>query len=546
MAKRLLITLILAMLLSVMVAAQDATQEAPQAPAETAAPWWDQTVWYELFVRSFYDSNGDGIGDLQGVIQKLDYLNDGDPNTTSDLGITGIWLMPITKAASYHGYDTLDYYAIQPEYGTLDDFKLLLTEAHKRGIRVIVDLVLNHTGSGSEWFQKSVAGDPKYKDWYVWSDTDPKSIGPWGQNVWYKKGSRYYYAVFWSEMPDLNYDNPAVRDEAFKIADFWVKDVGVDGFRLDAVKYFVEEEIKGRLVLEDTPADRAFLADFRTHVKSLKSDAFIVGEIGDSSAVINRYMNDHSVDVAFEFDLAKTLVSSAAATTKRDLERLQKSLQNKYGTQIALFLTNHDQTRLMTALKGSVGRNKVAATLLLTLPGTPFLYYGEEIGMQGDKPDERLRTPMQWDSTITGGFTTSRPWERLQIDFRQVNVADEAADPASLFNHYRSLIQLRNTHPSLQSAGMVAMDKSHPFVYAYVRYAGADKLLVVVNLDDQPVENYSLTLNAGPLAGITQASVIFGDLPAPALPTITDVGGFSDYTPWASLPPFSTTIVELK
>jgi alpha-amylase len=541
MLKRFLIVLSLTLSLSVMLSAQDATQE-PDAAESTA---WGKTVWYELFVRSFYDSDGDGIGDLQGVIQKLDYLNDGDPSTTTDLGVTGIWLMPITSAASYHGYDTLDYYAIEPDYGTLDDFKELLTEAHQRGIRVIMDLVLNHTGSGSEWFQKSIKGDPTYADWYVWSDTDLKTKGPWGQDVWYQKGDRYYYAIFWSEMPDLNYDNPDVVQEAFNIADFWIG-MGVDGFRLDAVKYVVEQEINGRRVLEDAPANRTFLANFRTYVHRLNPDAYVVGEIWDSSAVISRYMNDESVDEAFEFDLSTAMLNAARATTKRDLERLQKSLQNKYGTQIALFLTNHDQTRLMTVLKGSVDRNKVAASLLLTLPGTPFLYYGEEIGMIGDKPDERIRTPMQWDSTITGGFTTRRPWEALQNGYRQVNVGDETDDPESLLSHYRSLIQLRNTHPALQGAGMIVMDKSHPFVYAYLRYEGDDKLLVVINLDDEPVEKYSLTLNEGPLAGVTEANVIFGDLEAPPVPTITEAGGFSEYVPWPSLPPFSTTIVELK
>lgn len=542
MLKRVSLCLTLIFCLSLFVSAQDATEE----PAAADAPWWDQTVWYELFVRSFYDSDGDGIGDLQGVIQKLDYLNDGDPATTTDLGVTGIWLMPITSAASYHGYDTLDYYAIEPDYGTLDDFKQLMEEAHKRGIRVIMDLVLNHTGSGSEWFQKSAEGDSEYADWYVWSDTDPRSTGPWGQDVWYARGDRYYYAAFWSEMPDLNYNNPDVREEAFKIADFWIEEMGVDGFRLDAIKYVVEEEVNGRQLLEDSPANRAFLADFRDHVKSLNPDAFIVGEIWDSSAVISRYMEDESVDVAFEFDLSGAMLSAARATTKRDLERLQKSLQNKYGTQIALFLTNHDQTRLMTILNKDIDRNKVAASLLLTLPGTPFLYYGEEIGMVGDKPDELIRTPMQWDSTITGGFTTGRPWGRLEITYRKVNVAKQTDDPDSLLSHYRTLIHLRNAHPALQGDGMVAMDKSHPFVYAYVRYEGDDKLLVVINLDDEPLEKYSLTLNEGPLAGVTEAAVIFGDLPAPALPTITETGGFTEYIPWASLPPFSTTIVQLQ
>lgn len=537
---------LLLLLLAAPIHAQDAAATAE--PAAAAETWWDTTVWYEIFVRSFQDSDGDGIGDLQGVIQRLDYLNDSDPATTDDLGVTGIWLMPITEAASYHGYDTLDYYAVEADFGTADDFKQLMDEAHKRGIRVIVDLVLNHTGSGHEWFTASVAGDPEFADWYVWADANPNQQGPWGQPAWYPRDGRFYYAPFWSEMPDLNYDNPAVQAEAFEIATFWIETMGVDGFRMDAVKYVLEEEINGRMILEDSPANRAFLAAFREHVKALNPEAFIVGEIWDSSAVISRYMDDESVDVAFEFDLATALVSAARSTTRRDLERLHTSLTRNYGTQFATFLTNHDQTRLMTLLNGEIGRNRVAASLLLTGPGTPFLYYGEEIGMIGDKPDEFLRTPMQWDSTITGGFTTGRPWMRLQDGYRQVNVAEQTDDPDSLLSHYRALIHLRNAHPALHGPGFVAMSRAHPFVYAYLRYTDDETLLIVVNLDDEPLDDYTLTLDEGPLAGmaVTQAAVLFGPLDAPALPTITEAGDFVDYTPWPSLPPFTTMIVQLN
>src|SRR5690349_6195410 len=169
-------------------------------------PWWNDTVFYEIFVRSFQDSNGDGIGDFNGITQKLDYLQ--------KLGIKGIWLMPIFPSPSYHGYDVTDYYSVNPDYGSMDDFKNLLREAHKRGIRVIIDLVINHTSSQNPWFQKSVQNDPQYKDWYVWSDSDPGGVGPWGETVWYKaENGKYYYAVFWDQMPDLNFKNQAVQQE---------------------------------------------------------------------------------------------------------------------------------------------------------------------------------------------------------------------------------------------------------------------------------------------------------------------------------------------
>ncbi|HLF74078.1 MAG TPA: alpha-amylase family glycosyl hydrolase, partial [Anaerolineales bacterium] len=190
----------------------------PSAAPSEHYPWWNNSVFYEIFVRSFYDSNGDGVGDFNGITEKLDYLNDGDPDTTSDLGITGIWLMPIFPSPSYHGYDVTDYYAVNPEYGTMEDFRRLLTEADRRGIRIIIDLVLNHTSDQHPWFRSAVSDrNSPYRDWYLWSDTQPGYGGPWGQTVWHSSPTGYYYGLFVDFMPDLNYDNPAVTDEAGKI-----------------------------------------------------------------------------------------------------------------------------------------------------------------------------------------------------------------------------------------------------------------------------------------------------------------------------------------
>jgi alpha-amylase len=218
------------------------TQRSEKEQDQSSASWWNATTWYEIFVRSFKDSDGDGIGDFQGIISQLDYLNDGNPDTTTDLGITGIWLMPIMPSPSYHGYDITDYLAVNPDYGTMQDFKALLEACHARGIRVIIDFVVNHTSSEHPWFQAALKGDPTYKDYYVWQKKDPATNGPWGQDPWHKgTNNEYYYGAFWGGMPDLNYHNPKVIEEVYAVSDYWVKEVGVDGFRIDAARYLFEE-----------------------------------------------------------------------------------------------------------------------------------------------------------------------------------------------------------------------------------------------------------------------------------------------------------------
>jgi 1,4-alpha-glucan branching enzyme len=253
-------------------------------PAATAAQdvgappdhgWRRGAVCYEIFVRSFYDSDGDGVGDLNGLIQKLDYINDGDPDSQRDLGARCIWLMPVTQSPSYHGYDVTNYYHVERDYGTNDDFKRLIGEAHRRGIRVLVDLVLNHASSEHPYFKDALLnpGSP-YRDWFVWSVTDPGIQGPWGQQVWHRAPGReeYYYGLFWGGMPDLNYETPAVRTEAQELATFWLMEMGADGFRLDAIKHLVEEDY-GR-VAEHVPATHEFLREFAAHIRRVAPDAF--------------------------------------------------------------------------------------------------------------------------------------------------------------------------------------------------------------------------------------------------------------------------------
>ncbi len=520
---------------------------AAQESNESGLFWWNDTVWYEIFVRSFYDSDGDGIGDFRGMTEKLDYLNDGNPETTSDLGITGIWLMPVTEAASYHGYDTVDYFSVESDYGTAEDFKAFMAAAHERGIRVIVDFVANHTSSKHDWFTQSAIGNSEYADWYVWADENPNYAGPWGATAWYEQGGRYYYAPFWSEMPDLNYKNPEVTATIFDAAEYWLTELDVDGFRLDAIKFVVEDTVNDVLLLQNAPANRQWLADFNAHIKSVKNDAVTVGEVWDATIAIQRYVEDASVDIAFEFDLAEDIINAARTGRKNDVERQLNNVMRGYPFgQFSPFLTNHDQPRLMTILNGDVAQNKVAAAILLTIPGSPFLYYGEEIGMMGSKPDELIRTPFPWDATPdTGGFTTGTPWQALNEGYETANVATQLDDPDSLLSYYRSLIHLRNDHVALRQGAVLPLKSRPNSIFAFLRYTPDETLLVIHNLKDEAISEYTLGLNKSDFAGFTSAEVVFGTGDVTA-PTLDAEGGFEDYVPLPELAPQSLTVIRLN
>ncbi len=505
-------------------------------------PWWNDRVFYEIFVRSFYDSDGDGIGDLQGVIEKLDYLNDGDPDTNTDLGITGIWLMPIMDAASYHGYDVIDYQQVHPDYGTNDDFLRLIDSAHERGIAVIIDLVINHTSSQHPWFQASAAGDPAYADWYIWSDENPGFVGPEGQRVWHPRDERFYYGLFWGEMPDLNLTNPAVTAELYEIARFWLEDMRVDGFRLDAAKHLIENGAEQ----EHTAATRAWLRSFRAHVKAINPDALLVGEVWSPNRIAAQYV-PAALDLVFDFDLAATIVGSAGGRNPSGIRAGIETAQTLYPFgQYATFLTNHDQNRVMSKVR-RIDAAQIAAAALLTAPGVPFIYYGEEIGMQGRKPDERIRTPMQWDSTANGGFTFGTPWQPLQEAAHLVNVAAQTDDSDSLLAFYRDLIHLRSRHSALQHGSVHTVTASSSRLLAFLRQTEDERLLMLFNFNTDPVTGYTLTYSGSGLEIVTEAAVIFGNTDqVPAAPVPNAQGGFSGYTPLPELRERSVTILALQ
>lgn len=529
---------------------QDAEGPTPVSPI-TLPPegtdgydWWNDTAWYEVFVRSFYDSDGDGAGDLQGVIQKLDYLNDGDPATTTDLGVTGIWLMPIMESPSYHGYDVVDYYAVDEEYGTEADFRQLMDEAHARGIRVIVDMVLNHTSSEHPWFEAAREGGSEFDDWYVFAEGEqPTQTAPWGgANIWYPAQpgeDRYYYGIFWSEMPDLNYRNEDVTAEMQSVTRFWMEEMGADGFRLDAIRHLIED---GSIV-ENSDQTHEWLQGFHDFYKGIDEDIVMVGEVWSAAPRVVPYIGDE-IDVAFDFDVALNILGAVQSRrASRIQDAYEQSVELFPAHQYAPFLANHDQNRAFSQLGENMAAMKMAASILLTGPGTPFIYYGEEVGMTGVKPDEDIRKPFPWNGEANGGFTeANRPWRDLPEGYEERNVAAMNDDPDSLLNHYRRLIHLRNDHEALRIGDYLAVEASDRAVYAFVRQSNDETLLVIHNLNDDPVSDYTLALPEGVQMADSAPLDLFGEaeIEAPTGEAMTD------YTPVTELDGQSTYVIQLR
>lgn len=522
-------------------------------PGPTAAPfaleagWWDGAVCYEVFVRSFYDSDGDGIGDLNGLTERLDYINDGDPASRADLGATCIWLMPITEGASYHGYDVVDYYAVEQDYGTNDDFKRLVAEAEARGIKIVIDLVINHTSSQHPWFQEALR-DPAspYRDWYLWSEAKPPYKSPFGGESWHPSpvADEFYYGIFWSEMPDLNFRNPAVTAEVQKISRFWVEEMGAAGFRMDAIKHVVE--YLG--VQENTPETHQWLREYRQFLQAELPGTYTVGEIfnGDPTLLAPYYPDQ--MDYYFEFDVAAAIRGAAdVGLASQYIDAVQAAYDALPFQRWSPFLTNHDQVRAMTELDNDMAKAKLAAVGLLTLPGMPYLYYGEEIGIVGVKPDENLRTPMQWTREEGAGFTAGAPWRQPQADYPEKNVAAQDEDPGSLLNVYRELIHLHVGTPALASGDFTALTASSSSVAAFLRQSGDDRVLVLINFDRVAVDGLTLDLAASGLpAGGYTLEPLYG-APEGELATLTvgEGGAVQGYAPLPSLPAQSGYIFRL-
>ncbi len=445
-------------------------------------------VCYELFVRAFADSNGDGIGDLNGITAKLDYLK--------DLGVDALWLTPVSPSPSYHKYDVVDYYGIDPECGTLDDYKRLIAEAHARGIKIIYDLVINHTSSKHPWFKDAAQGkNAAYRDYYVWlppatidslgiaireQTPDTWELNPWR---WVKEGEEEkYYGLFSGNMPDLNYDNPAVRQEVYKIGRFWLQEVGVDGFRLDAAKHLYPDW--------EAPKCHAFWIEFRKEMEAVNPEVFIVGEVYTTAEKIAPYFQGLMAN--FDMDLHTYLEELLVSGHDTGLVTLLKHNFALFAAANpdfvnATLLSNHDQNRIGSALKGDPAMLKEAANLLLTLPGLPFLYYGEELGMLGAKPDEHIREPFLWggqDALQTTWITKNN----LSTEQTVAPLTVQMQDKNSLYHHYKTLIALRRSQPALVQVLRPNLEPvtTQPELLAFMRPHATGDLLVVNNVNSQP------------------------------------------------------------
>jgi len=458
---------------------------AAAAPGSTGVPPVSATrrsgasgVWYEIFVRAWYDTNGDGIGDLDGVTARLDYLK--------SLGVDGIWLMPINSSPSYHGYDITDYRAINPQYGSLADFHRLVGEAHKRGIRVILDLVVNHTSDRHPWFLAARdPADPRH-DWYSWAapGVDLHAASATGGPAWHALGKQHYLGTFTATMPDLDFDTPAVRMAVSDIGRYWLAQ-GVDGFRLDAARH-----IFGDFAADaDDPAvlrrNLAWWTAFHRAMAAICPDVYLVGEVTrDDPKRLAPWFGP--LNAVFDFPLASQLVDSARSERNGALgDLLTRTAAAIPAGQDAPFLSNHDQERVMSQLAGNAAHMRTAAAMLLTLPGRAFVYYGEELGMRGRKPDPDLREPMRWHRDPDGAGESR--WKRFSAgDGADVSVDAEQDDARSLLTWYRMLIGWRRDLPVLRDGALSVPAVANLHVAAWELADDGDDVLVVHNLSHQP------------------------------------------------------------
>ena len=491
--------------------------------------WWKQAVFYEIYIRSFQDSNDDGVGDLNGITSRLDYLQ--------DLGVDAIWITPFYPSPQIDfGYDVADHEKVDPVFGTLADFDRLVAAAHRRGIGIVIDVILNHTSDQHPFFQASrTSRSSAYRDWYVWRDgaCDGRPPNNWesafGGPAWtYDIGTdQWYYHFFYKEQPDLNWRNPKVEQRMFGTLEFWLNR-GVDGFRLDAVNTLFEDP-----ALRDNPplsAPRVTLtgvctqdfvytrrlpevhevlrrlrafADRRAPGAVLISEAYV-----DAVTELVRFYGhaDDEMHLPFNFFLAQ-VSARAAALFRQAVEDVEDACGDRWPT---IVLSNHDITRACDRYGEPDDRDamaKLLAMMLLTLRGTPFMYYGEETGMRTHEPAhleevrdavgkiywpvykgrDGARRPMQWDPVPGGGFTRGTPWLAVSPDGMQRNVRDQRDDPASILCFYRALIRLRRTNTALQQ-GRYRTVRSHADVFAYVRQSGSQEVVIALNMAAEPRE----------------------------------------------------------
>ena len=476
--------------------------------------WYDNAVIYEIYPRSFQDSNGDGIGDLKGITQRLDYLK--------QLGIDAIWITPFFPSPNADfGYDVSDYVNVAPEYGTLADWDRLVAEAKKRGIRVLVDFVVNHTSDQHPWFKESRSSrDNPKRDWYVWrsggGSTQPPthwtSIFGGYTWTWDAPTEQWYYHIFLPQQPDVNWANPGLRKAMFDVVRFWL-DHGASGFRLDATPYLFEDPAfpddphpprpGGPAALEPynsgRPENHQVLREMRQILDGYPGNPVLLGEsstatIEDLAKVYGENRDEIQLPMDFLFGNLRTL---NAALFKKQVDAAQLELN---GQTPVFFFSSHDHSRQWTVFGDGAHNDQIAkltAALTLTQRGCTLLYYGEELGM-GTMPSSQLRTvptgpkrpradnrdgertPMQWDSGVNAGFSKGSPWLPVQTDYQRYSVAAEQQDPDSIYSWYADLLHLRRTNPALRDGAYVPVESGNPNVFAFARKSSATEIVLVV------------------------------------------------------------------
>lgn len=484
------------------------------ATASALAPDWWRGAFMQIYVRAYQDTDGDGKGDLKGLIQRLDYLQ--------GLGVKGLWLLPITESSDRdHGYAVKNYRAIEADYGSQADFDLLLSEAHKRGMGVILDFVINHSSNQHPLFlNSSSSAKNAQRDYFIWQTPKPTGWQIYGQDPWYASNwaNGFYFAGFTSSMPDFNLRSSDVETFHHDNLRFWLNK-GVDGFRFDAVGNLIEN---GPGAWEVQAENHVVMSKVRQTIMQY-SQRFMVCEAPANS---NAFAQADSCGSAFAFDLSGSVVGAA----KGDAASIQK-LADYYKTRsanLAPFVSNHDSfagDRLWNQVQGNLAQYKMAAASYLLLPGTPFIYYGEEIGMASSNAlsgDAALRTPMSWTADAKG-FSTATPFRALSANVNSQNVTQQQSDSNSLYQHYKQLLALRNTQLALRSGtyeAAWALQKTMGFQ----RVAGAEKIMVVLNFDTQanalnvsnltPGETWSPLLGTNATASVSSAGVLQLNLPA--------------------------------
>ena len=447
-------------------------------------------IYYEIFVRSFADSNNDGLGDINGITKKLDYLK--------DLGIDGLWLTPIFSSPSYHGYDVISFYDINPDYGSEEDLKNLINEAHKRNMKIILDFPINHTSTLNKWFT-SFSFNPfgKYKNYYRhinMSDNPNYSLkdkSSWGSNVWHPlNNENYYYGIFSEDMADLNYNNKEVRKEIKKASAKWLN-LGVDGFRLDAsIHIYGDNEFKE--IENQTKANIQWWNEFAINCEKINPNVYLVGEAWQETNLLEEYVQpfDSKFNFTFQENLMNSLKNDTAlANDNTLLSQIFEDTLNTYNKVDnnyidGIFISNHDQNRIMSEVNNE-DKAKLAINIYMTLPGNPFIYYGEEIGMRGEKPDINIREAFKWTDSKKLDYAYTMDFS---INDTTTPLSNQLDDNNSMYNHYKNIINLRKSTIALSKGNYESIDVNNFSIMAYKRSYKNESYYIFHNLSNSKIE----------------------------------------------------------